>query len=82
MPPQAQQDMSFYDMDGEIMSERPSSAADPMSRKPTKADLIEALHNIASYSLPVYQHDGKKMVPLENADYLRTMAKEALAGTS
>lgn len=42
----------------------------------------DALDNIASYPLPVYTYDGKQYVPLDNADWLRTVAKEALAAVS
>lgn len=38
----------------------------------------EALRDIARAVLPTYDVDGKRMVPIENADYLRQMAKDAL----
>lgn len=39
----------------------------------------EALKNIAGYQLPTFNIEGRgPMVPLENVDYLRTMAAEAL----
>jgi hypothetical protein len=39
----------------------------------------EALETIAGYPLPTFEVDGRgPMVPFENADYLRTMATDAL----
>ena len=47
-------------------------------RNVTKADLIEALTNIAGYPVPVYTKDGEPWVKLEHANALRNFAKEAL----
>ena len=50
--------------------------------KPTRAQLLEALETIVSYPLPVFtvERGGtpEPMVPFENADYLKQLAKEAL----
>lgn len=45
----------------------------------TKKALEQALRDIAGYPLPTYTFEEKRFVPLEFADRLRTMAKEALA---
>jgi hypothetical protein len=40
--------------------------------------LIDALRTIAAYPLPSFGDADRPMVPLHNADYLRTLAKDAL----
>lgn len=44
----------------------------------TKTELLEVLQDIANYMLPVYTFDGKKYVPVENAKFLRSQARQAL----
>jgi len=44
----------------------------------TKQVMMDILRDISQYTLPVYTIEGKEYVPLENADYLRTLAKDAL----
>jgi len=52
-----------------------------MPEKPKKSKeqvFREALEDISRYVLPTYSKDGGKYVPLENALYLKQMAREAL----
>lgn len=41
----------------------------------------EGLTTIATYVLPVFTLEGRRVVPLENAQFLRDTARQALDGT-
>ena len=46
---------------------------------PKRAEMLEALTQIANYILPVYTDEqGRARVPVENAEHLRNVARKAL----
>lgn len=55
------------------------TASDEQALRATLARQREALDTIAGYPLPTFDVEGRgPMVPFVNADYLRTVAKDAL----